>query len=144
MDYLQIIHQKTNNQMVLLWWVASPMMGDRQTADVLDKYVVLAIVDAHIDPTGTTTYAVGDLTPQDGSGKPLKRIGEADMPPALTATISGLRAMMQQMLGQMGKGMQLIAYEAGDVRPCTKGALSVLYGGETYTYDTPVPGCPAN
>lgn len=35
-------------------------------------------------------------------------------------------------------------YEAGSVNACRSGKLPVAYEGETYSYDTPLPGCEKN
>lgn len=112
--------------------------------DTLDKYVVLAAVDMHVNPGGQASFSMNPMQLQDAAGNQLKLVADADMPPVLTGTLASLRAMMAQLLGSMGKGMQVFAYESGSVRACEKGSLSVIYDGETYTYDTPIPGCPAN
>ncbi|HWU25094.1 MAG TPA: hypothetical protein VN154_01710 [Rhizomicrobium sp.] len=145
LDYLQIIDNRPTRELILVWWVAPPMMEQSSAAkDLLDKYVVLAVADAHIDVGGSATYAEGSPQLQDNSGVTLKPVGDADMPPALSGTMVTLRSMMAQMLGNMGKGMQLLAYEGGALHACSKGRLSVLYSGATYTYDTPIPGCEGN
>jgi hypothetical protein len=48
---------------------------------------------------------------------------------------------MRQTIGQMGQGMHFFAFEGG-VHACEKGQLSIPFAGETYIYDTPIPGCP--
>jgi hypothetical protein len=41
----------------------------------------------------------------------------------------------------MGKGMRMFVFEGGAIDACKKGQLSVPLASETYTWDTPFPGC---
>lgn len=144
-DYLDIINRKATGGVVMIWWVAYPMLGSSQGSNsILDKYVVLALVDAKINSTGTPIFSAGEPQLQDATGKALSLVAGADVPSDLVGTIATLRSVMVQTLGPFGKGMQLFTYDTGSVHACSEGRLSVIYGGETYTYDTPIPGCPAN
>ena len=37
----------------------------------------------------------------------------------------------------------MLVFQPGSVRACGQGGLVVLYAGERYIYDTPMPGCEA-
>jgi hypothetical protein len=38
--------------------------------------------------------------------------------------------------------MRFFTYDGSTIHSCMPGKLTVPFGGETYTYDTPIPGCP--
>jgi hypothetical protein len=37
--------------------------------------------------------------------------------------------------------MRWFVFDGSTIHSCQPGKLSVPYGGETYIYDTPIPGC---
>jgi len=53
-----------------------------------------------------------------------------------------VQAILQKSIGPMGQGFRWFVFEGGAVHACETGGLSVAYDGETYTYETPIPGCP--
>ena len=63
-------------------------------------------------------------------------------PAAVTQAINTLQALARQSLGPLGTGVRWFAFEGSMIHSCTPGKLSVPFAGETYTYDTPIPGCP--
>ncbi len=78
-------------------------------------------------------------------GNALKQIADSDLPPVMTNMLASVEGMLHQALGPMGEGIHWLVFDSGGtVRSCAKGGLSVQYAGETYTYQTPIPGCPAN
>jgi len=52
-----------------------------------------------------------------------------------------LQAVLPKAFGPMGQGFRWFVFAGGAVHACEAG-LSVAYDGETYTYETPIPGCP--
>jgi hypothetical protein len=142
LDYLQINHQKSPTEYVMVWWLAPPMFADsKPTQDVLEKYQVIGILDMHTDATGISTFEQTDVKVLDGAGKALAPVADADLPPGVAAVTTSLKTMLGQTLGKAGNGFHLFVYHADAVSACGPGHLSVVYGGETYNYDTPVPGC---
>src|SRR5580692_7600585 len=61
--------------------------------------------------------------------------------PRYEAMISVLESFYRETYGALGNGMKVFIFDAGDVGPCKPGQLSVLLANETYTWDTPFPGC---
>src|SRR5262245_60078044 len=57
-DYSQILHHKSNTELVLLWWVVPQMVENTpQVAQVLDQYVVVAIANGRVTPAGQMTFS---------------------------------------------------------------------------------------
>ena len=75
------------------------------------------------------------------NGKALTPVARNDLPPTNTAMLAALEAMFRQSIGAMGKGMKMFVFEGGNIDSCKKGQLSVPLASETYTWDTPFPGC---
>ena len=47
-----------------------------------------------------------------------------------------------EVRSDVGKGkMRWSIYETGTVSACQPGKLVVIYDGESYSFDTPMPGC---
>ncbi|HYS45393.1 MAG TPA: hypothetical protein VEM35_03095, partial [Rhizomicrobium sp.] len=74
------------------------------------------------------------------NGQPLKEISGDAMPPALVGLIASSDATMRQSSQGRAKAYWSV-WEAGAVNACQKGKLVVTYDGETYSFDTPMPGC---
>ena len=144
-DYLQIMHVRAENSITMLWWIAPPMMSGQNVEIaklLLDRYVIVAAVNARVSPEGTWSFPSADA-PQvaDVSGRQLRLLTGDNLPPAVQGIIAALQGTLRQGIGAMGQGMQFFAFEGGAARACQKGVLSVQYLDETYTWDTPVPGC---
>jgi hypothetical protein len=146
-DYLLIEDQRAANDIVLIWWLAPPMLPEAAAVagKILDQYFVLGVVHGHVAADGRMTFDATDAPPtaMGSDGQPMKLIAKADMSPGIVALTAGLQASLGQALGPMGNGIQWNTF-SGQVRACSKGRASVSFAGETYTYDTPVPGCSAN
>ena len=143
-DYSQIVHSKSNGDIVLLWWLVPQIVPTvPQAQDVLDKYVIIGIVEGHVSPVGSVSFIpIDTLTANDSSGKPLRHLTPNDVPPALTGLLAGLQAALAQSIGAMGQGMHWFVFDGGGIHACGSGGLAIPYQGETYTYETPIPGCP--
>jgi hypothetical protein len=143
MDYSQIIDNRSANELVLLWWLTPEVMKDTPAVqNMLEKYVVIGVVHAHIGAGGTFTFdKVDALQAMDGNGTALTPLTGDNIPPAVTGALAALEGMLRQALGATGQGMAWFVFDAGSVRSCEKGGLSVPFAGETYTYQTPIPGC---
>jgi hypothetical protein len=85
------------------------------------------------------------LVPQmaeDAARTPLKLLSGDAIPPAVAGMVTTVESVMRQTIGAMGKDMVFFVFKGGDVHACQKGELAVPFGGEVYTYKTPIPGCP--
>jgi hypothetical protein len=144
-DYLQILHMKPGGEVVMVQWFAPPMVAAQpEAAELLDKYVLIAVVHARLGPGGTMLFDdIPPLKATDGDGTPLKLLTGGDIPKNVAQGVQALNGMLKQSIGAMGQGMKFFVFEPGAVKACGKGKLSIPYAGETYTYDTPIPGCQA-
>jgi hypothetical protein len=149
-DYATINDVRPNGDLVLLMWFVPGMMqpdaaGAAAVKAILQKYVVVVAVHGSLDKT-TASYSFEDidhLQAEDRNQHPLAPISRSDLPPATIAVISALEAMFRQTAGAMGKGMKVFVFDAGAVNSCKQGELTIPLAGETYTWETPIPGCPA-
>jgi hypothetical protein len=148
-DYATINDTRPGGELVLLMWfvptmVRSDMSGAPNLIAMLQKYVVVMAVHGHLDKaSGTLSFDdIDTLEAKDQAGKPLNLLVRSVMPPAPTAVLAAVETLFRQSLGAMGKGMKMFVFDAADVDSCKKGEMSIPFAGETYTWDTPIPGCP--
>ena len=95
-------------------------------------------------PTGIGLVSWDDIEgvqATDASGQPLKELIDDAIPPGLVGLIATSQASLRQSTQGQGK-IRWSVYEAGSVNACRPGKLSVAYDGETYVFETPMPGCP--
>ena len=147
-DYALINDTRGGGEVVVLMWfvpamVRSDMSGAANLVATLEKYVVIMVVHGRLDKaSGTLSFEdIGSLEARDQAGKALNLLARSDMPPAPSAMLTAVETMFRQSLGAMGKGARMFVFDAGDVDSCKKGGMSIPYAGETYTWDTPFPGC---
>jgi len=146
LDYAQILDQRSTRDSIVIWWLAPPMMerASVEAQELLDKYVVVGIVHAHMLVGGSMSFdPIETIEASDGSGSPLTQLTGDNIPPLAQGTLAALQAILQKAIGPMGQGFRWFVFEGGAVHACEPGGLSVAYDGETYTYETPIPGCPA-
>ena len=147
LDYTQILHSKGGGEAVIVWWVVpETFAGDANSQiirDVLARYVVIGI--AHGRPVaggGMAFDNIADLKIADQTARTLSPLAANTTPPEVTQAISALQALGRQSLGPLGTGLRWFVFDGSTIHACTPGKMSVPYDGETYTYDTPIPGCP--
>jgi hypothetical protein len=145
-EYAQINDTRSNTEIVIVRWFSSPSIASGTTlATLLEKYVLISVAHGHINqPPGSVSFdSVDTLEALDGKGKPLVLIPKKDQDPTLIEALTMIEALFRQSLGRLGDGIQFFIFDAGAVHACKTGQLSVLYANETYTWDTPFPGCDA-
>lgn len=146
-DYTQILHAKGPGQVVFVWWVVPETFAGAPNAqglqDALSRYVVVGIADGRAPGPGAPMNftQIPDLKIADTAGRQLSPLAANATPPEMTQTIATLQGLARQNLGPVGQGMRWFVYDGSAIHSCQPGKLSVPYGGETYTYDTPIPGC---
>ena len=144
LDYTIINHNKGADGRVILQWLASSSISAPILQQLLDKYVLVSIVHTRQAPGGLTVYDdVEGMQVTDGSGQALKPVPDDSIPPSLVGLIASSDAALRQNTQGKGKSHWSV-FEAGNVRACAPGKLQVTYEGETYSWDTPMPGCAKN
>ena len=146
LDYAQILDRRSAHDLVMLMWLAPPSLEHASVEghELLDKYVVLGLVHGHLLVGGSMSFdPIDHVEASDGEGKRLELLTGDAIPPLGQGALAALQAMLKKAMGPMGQGIQWFVFEGGAVRACDTGGLSVAYDGETYTYQTPIPGCPA-
>jgi len=142
-DYALIAHTKSSTDFVnISWWAEPTVMPGTPLAGILQKYIVISVVHFHFDPGGTiSTDDIDTLEVRDDSDMPLIPIPRRALPPVAIGTLSTFEATFRQSIGRIGDGTKFFIFDAGTVRACEKGGISVPLAGETYTWETPFPGC---
>jgi hypothetical protein len=150
-DYAGIHDQRPGGELVLaMWFVPQMVPANSPGADVakamLEKYVVIMVVHGRLQATtGTISFEPIDALPaMNQSGKSLAPVPRESLPPTNVGMLTAVESMLKQTLGPMGNGMKVFVFDAGGVGSCKRGQLSVQFVNETYTWDTPFPGCQQN
>jgi len=150
-DYamIQDIRTRADGRFVWLMWFVPQMIeanapGAETVSATLQRYVVVLTVLGRVDKTtGSMAFErVTTLEAKDQSGKPLTLVQKNNLPPATISILAGSEAMLRQSFGAMGREINMFVFDSGDVGSCKPGKLSVPLAGETYSWDTPIPGCP--
>jgi hypothetical protein len=145
-DYAFIAHAKSNTDYVnLRWWAAPTVQPGTTLANLLEKFVVISVVHYHIQlPSGALSFDdIATLEARGSSDIPLTFIPQNALPPGVVGVLAGWEASLRQSMGRFGDGTKFFIFDAGTVHACEKGRISVPYDGETYTWETPFPGCPS-
>jgi hypothetical protein len=145
-DYLVINDNRGNGDIVLVFWLASPLIpvsSGQAARDMLDKYVVIGVVHAHTTKESTFTFDRAGTPDVTGAKNERLQLLEMDaMSPAIVGALATIKTAFSHSLGEFGKGIQWYVFANGSVNPCSNGSLAVQFENEKYTYATPVPGCP--
>ncbi|HTW36869.1 MAG TPA: hypothetical protein VMD53_19780 [Rhizomicrobium sp.] len=145
-DYSLIQDSRPGNELVIVLWLSPQMVQDKDMQDILSKSLVIGALDAHIGTDGKVSFAsVDGIALKDAQGNALRILKGDDIPPAVTGGVQTMDAMFRQTLGPVGAGFHWFVFEGASVKSCTPGSgFSVEVASQTYTYDTPIPGCPKN
>jgi hypothetical protein len=145
-DYSQIVDARGQGEIVVvLWFVPEMALESPAAGALLDKYVIIGVVHARPGPGGSMSFdAIDTLQAKDASGKPLPFLNGDKLPSDVSGLVAAMGGTMKQSLGAMGQGMRIFVFDNGGVHECSKGGIAIPYAGEVYTYDTPIPGCPAD
>lgn len=145
LDYAEIIDHRGARDFVLVFWIVPQMLtvASEETRELLDEYAMVGIVHAHLHIDGTASFdEIDEVRAVDGNGSALVLLTGNNIPPAAQGALTSMQGVLKKMIGPMGEGTRWLVFDAGAVRSCEKGRLSISYDGEIYTYDTPIPGCP--
>jgi hypothetical protein len=147
-DYASIGHNRGNGDLVTIgWWAAPTVRPGSQLLSIFEKYVVISVTHSHINlrepATGLHFDNIDALEVRDESGNALTPVEQDTLPPINIGPLATFEAGYRQGLGPRGKGTKFFLFDAGAVRACEKGGISIPYDGETYTWETPFPGCSA-
>jgi putative tryptophan/tyrosine transport system substrate-binding protein len=147
-DYGSIGHNKGNGNLVTIVWHASPTATPgSQLVSILEKYVLISVTHSQTElgeaAPGLHFDDIDKLEVRDDSGSLLAPIDQDTLPPTSIGVLATFEAGYRQGLGPRGKGTKFFLFDAGAGHACEKGAISVPYDAETYTWETPFPGCSA-
>ena len=147
LDYSQIFHVKPSGDIVLLWWVVpeifTPNANNQSLLNVLSRYIVIGAAEGRPGPNGALAFENVPAPPiKDQNGRAFSPLADTMLPADVSQAIGTLQGLARQsQLGPIAQGMRWFVYQSDTIRSCASGRLSVPLAGETYTYDTPIPGC---
>jgi hypothetical protein len=145
-EYAQINDANSSTDVVnIRWWASPTVRSGAPLAAIREKYIVVSVVYFHINqPGGTMSFEdIETLEVRDGGGKPLALVPRNELQPTVIGVLAAFEAAFRQSLGRLGDGIKFFTFDAGAVRACEKGGISIPLAGETYTWETPFPGCPS-
>jgi hypothetical protein len=148
LDYSQISHIKPNGQVVLLWWIVPeifmPNANNQALLNVLSHYVVLGVVQARPGGNGGLTFdPVPTLQIADQASRSYSPLPDNMLPADVSQALTTVENLARQTpVAPLAQGMHWFVYQADTIHSCASGRMSVAFSGETYTFDTPIPGCP--
>jgi hypothetical protein len=146
-DYASINHNKGNGEFVTIgWWAAPTAAPGTQLASLFEKYILISVTRSHLNSNKPANNnlsfdEIDRLETSDQAGNALTPVERDALPPASIGLLATFEAGYRQGLGPRGKGTKFFLFDAGSVRACEKGGISVPLDGETYTWETPFPGC---
>jgi hypothetical protein len=144
-DYASITHDRGKGEFVTIAWWAQPTTATPPLASVFEKYVVISVVHSHLNagqPASAVYFDdIDKLEIRNEAGNALAPVETDALPPSSIGILATFEAGYRQGLGVRGKGVKFFLFDPGSVRACEKGGISVLLDGETYSWETPFPGC---
>jgi len=142
-DYATIIDDRNARDIKIIFWLAPPIMDPGRAAELVDKYVIIGVARGRFSAEGSVTFdPIDSLRVKDSNAMPLQRLTGEEIPPVVAGAVATMESIFGQSLGAFGKGMHWFVFAGGTVHACGNGGISIPFAGETYTYDTPFPGCP--
>jgi hypothetical protein len=147
LDYSQIFHARPTGEILLLWWVVpeifTPNANNQSLLNVLSRYVVIGAAEGRPGPNGALAFEnIPALQITDQNGRMFSAIPDGSLPADVSQAVQSLQAISRQsQLGPIAQGMRWFVYQSDSARSCAPGRLGVPFAGETYTFDTPIPGC---
>ena len=142
-DYAQINHAKSGSEFVnIRWWAAPTVMSGTPFARMLEKYILISVVHFHTGQGGAISVdEIETLEARDDADKPLTLVPRTELLPSEVGMIASVEASFRQATGRIGDGTKFFIFDAKAIHACEKGRISVPFAGETYTWETPFPGC---
>lgn len=146
-EYSQIIDQRSNREIVIVWWVAPEVLeddspGTEQARSILQQYMLVGVAHVRISALGQFKYQEPTgLLVQLPNARARRPLDKTTLPPAVAGVVSVMGATFSQAMGQFGRGVHWYVFDGKGIESCRKGAFRIAYAGEQYGYVTPIPGC---
>jgi hypothetical protein len=97
-DYAVIVDQSHDRDTRIVIWVASPMLSDNQAQQILEDYVMIAVVRAHYSPAGVMSIDTSDAVQvQDADAKPLQGLSGDKIPPVVKGSVTAAASMLRAL-----------------------------------------------
>jgi hypothetical protein len=146
-EYLKIIDQRPNNEIVLVVWLAPAMIKNsaatKQLREVLEDYFLFGVTHVKVDNVGQFTFKnVSSPRLKPFNGESEAPIDTQQLPPAISGMVTTIQKTFQKLLGPLGKGVKWYIFDGKQLQSCGEGGFWIPYANTNYEFRTPVPGCP--
>jgi hypothetical protein len=154
--------RQEGGRVVLVWWIPSEYWvesnrGDpnvsaqhvKQLVGVVDRYVLVAVIDGEISPVGGVNAKPYDeiikgiqLVAPGGARFP--PLGLDQLSPDMRTFLQVIRPLLANMLGQMGKGLEFVAFDGRRpdggrlIDPRREERFTVVYNNHNYDWRLPL------
>ncbi len=145
-DYSMIQDNRPGSKLVMVFWLSPPMLDNKEMGNLLESNLVIGVLDAHVTADSKVTFVdASQPVITDAQGNILQLKKDADIAPNLSSGLQTMEATFRQALGAIGQGYQWFVFDSPGVHACAPNSgFSLQFAGKTYTYNTPIPGCPKN
>lgn len=145
-DYLQIEHNISETEAVIIIWMApqffDPATMDDSMVQVFEQYALVAILHFSMDNLGQwTSIEPTDVALEISETASLAPLGASEIPPIVSSILQFLESSLAGGFGAVGQGIKTFVYDGTQVDSCGEGKLWVRYLEERYEYEMPLPGC---
>ena len=145
-DYLQIEHSLSDNEIVIVIWLApqffDPASFDRSMEQVFEQYTLVAVIHFSMSDLGEfTSIEPTDVTLELSEGDSLVPLATGQIPPVVSTIVHFLESSLGGGFGAVGQGIKTFVYDGTQADSCDQGKLWIRYLEERYEYERPVPGC---
>jgi hypothetical protein len=146
-DYVIIEHQTSSGDFIFLMWIVPEMVpatepGAAQVRRVLDRYLLIGLVHMRVNDMGLMEPVVReDPRFRTFEGTEVEPLPDERIPPMAQSVFAAMQSAFSQNLGVFGEHVKWRTYYGTGVTSCGSGGFFYDYDGESYDYETPIPGC---
>ncbi len=145
-DYLTIEHGISDYEHVVVFWYAPEFFGNdpgsAEIRKITQDYLMVALMHFKVDDLGRFEVFVPEAVSVESDGsEPLTQIPASELPPVTSALVDVMTKTVAGGMGKVGSGMRMFLFDGSSVNSCREGVLSITFNEESYTFETPLPGC---
>ncbi len=153
---------ESHDSMKMVWWLPTeyweivgendPAMTDaiiKDVTDLVQKYLVVAVVDGVISPFGSISYESAEkirtgVSLKDSEGTVYFPLADTELDPDLKILFQSMKPVFEAMLGEMGSNFHFFAFENKSIKgqslaqATEKGGFSLGFSGETFEWSLPL------
>ena len=143
-EYTQIFDNRSPEEKVMIYWVAPETVNDcpAEIESILRGYLLVAVYHLRLSSLGKVTFQTPNgVQVKTASGKARQPLVQDTLPHAVIDLISSIQSPLSEALGHLGRGIRWYIFDGKGIDSCQEGVFWIVYAGEQYRYETPIPGC---